>query len=180
MRAEVFEPHGMSRTVVRTSPYEVVSGRAEGYVAAEGGGWRETPDLGGAMGDGFVYTTAGDLLRWMDTYRTLGDRGPRREMTTEAVLADGDSTGYGLGLFLGEHRGLRTVEHGGSDAGHRSLFVYYPETESGVVVLTNSATVPASAREVAEAFFADAFPPESPRQPRPRRAAGDGRGPRER
>ncbi len=114
------------------------------------------------MGDGFIYTTVGDLLRWMDTYRTasLGGDGVRRQMTTEAVLTTGDSTGYGLGLFLGDHRGLREISHGGADAAHRAGFVYYPEIESGVVVLTNSPTVPVSAQRVAEVFFADAFAPE--------------------
>ena len=158
MQANVFGPHGMDRTVVRASPYEVVPGRAEGYTAAEGGGWREAIDLGGPLGDGAIYAPVGDLLRWMDTYRTLGDETPRRAMTTEYVTTTGDSTGYGLGLFLGERGGLRTVEHDGSDAGHRSLFVYYPEIESGVVVLTNSPTIPASATTIARAFFADAFP----------------------
>ena len=162
VRAEVFRPNGMDQTVVRTDPYQIVPGRAEGYVPAADGGWREAADLGGAMGDGFVYTTARDLLRWMDTYRTLGNEGPRRAMTTEFVTTPGDSTGYGLGLFLGEHRGLRVLEHGGADAAHRAGFVYYPEIESGVVVLTNSPTVPASARDVAEVFFADAFEPDEP------------------
>ncbi|WP_412069045.1 serine hydrolase [Rubrivirga sp. IMCC43871] len=162
MRAEVFEPLGMDRTVVRTDPAQVVPGRAMGYVPADDGGWKEATDLGGAMGDGFIYTTAGDLLRWMDTYRTASLGGPDvlRQMTTKAVLATGDTTRYGLGLFLGEHRGLRVVEHGGADAAHRADFVYYPEIESGVIVLTNSPTVPASAQAVAEVFFADAFEPE--------------------
>ena len=161
MRDEVFGPAGMTRTVVRATPYEVVPGRAEGYVAAEGGGWREAPDLGGAMGDGFVYMTVGDLLRWMDTYRTDGDGGPRRAMTTEFVTTAGDSTGYGLGLHLRERGGLRVLEHSGADTAHRALFVYYPEIESGVVVLTNSPTVPASTTAIARAFFAGAFPPEA-------------------
>lgn len=167
MRAEVFEPLGMDRTVVRTDPSEIVPGRAEGYVAASGGGWTEATDLGGAMGDGFIYTTAGDLLRWMDTYRTASLGGPdvRRAMTTEAVLPTGDSTGYGLGLFLRERRGQRAFEHGGADAAHRAGFVYFPEIESGVVVLTNSPTVPVSAQRVAEVFFPDAFEAEDASAP---------------
>ncbi|MEM0962782.1 MAG: serine hydrolase [Bacteroidota bacterium] len=159
-RANIFEPLGMDRTRVRTGPAEIVPGRAVGHDTGDDGMWQEVPDLGGAMGDGFVYTTVLDLLRWMDTYRTAGGSGARRAMTTEYVTSAGDSTGYGLGLFLREHRGLRTVEHGGSDAGHRADFVYYPEIESGIVVLTNSSLVPARAREIADVFFADAFPPE--------------------
>lgn len=162
MRETVFEPLGMTHTVVRHDPDEIVPGRAMGYVPAAGGRWQEARDLGGAMGDGFLYTTAGDLLRWMDTYRTasLGGEAVLREMTTEAVLTTGGSTGYGLGLFLGERRGLRQISHSGSDVGYRADFVYYPEIESGVVVLTNSPTVPARAGRVADVFFADAFAPK--------------------
>lgn len=162
MRETVFEPLGMDRTVVRADRSVIVPDRAVGYVAASGGGWKEATDLGGAMGDGSIYTTAGDLLRWMDTYRTagLGGEDVRREMTTRAVLTTGDTTSYGLGLFLREYRGLRTIEHSGTGAAHLAGFVYYPEIESGVVVLTNSPTMPVSAQAVAEVFFADAFEPE--------------------
>ena len=160
----VFEPLGMDRTVVRQDPDEVVPGRATGYAASTDGRWEEARELGGAMGDGFVYTTAGDLLRWMDTYRTaaVGGEGVRRAMTTEAVLTTGDSTGYGLGLRLGERRGLRQIGHSGGDHGYRADFVYYPEIEAGVVVLANSSTMPLSAGRVAEVFFKDAFEQDTP------------------
>ena len=82
MAEHVFEPLGMDRTVVRHDPDEIVLGRATGYAPASGGGWEEARELGGAMGDGFVYTTAGDLLRWMDTYRTAalgGEAVPPRD-----------------------------------------------------------------------------------------------------
>ncbi len=159
MRETVFEPLGMAHTVVRHDPDEIVPGRATGYVPTSDGRWQEARDLGGAMGDGFIYTTPADLLRWMDTYRTaeIGGEAVLRAMTTEAVLTNGDSTGYGLGLFLGERKGLRQISHGGSDMGYRASFVYYPEIEAGVVVLTNSPTVPASGGAIAEIFFADAF-----------------------
>ena len=169
MRETVFEPLGMGHTVVRHGPDEIVPGRATGYAPASGGRWEEARELGGAMGDGFVYTTAGDLLRWMDTYRTaeIGGEDVRRAMTTEAVLTTGDSTGYGLGLHLGGRRGLRQISHGGADHGYRADFVYYPEVEAGVVVLANSTAMPVSAGRVAEVFFADAFPPETPASPAP-------------
>ncbi|MGB3543752.1 serine hydrolase [Rubrivirga sp.] len=171
MRANVFEPLGMDHTVVRTDRAEIVPGRAMGYVPTDSGAWKEAIDIGGAMGDGGIYTTAGNLLRWMDTYRTasLGGENVRREMTTEAVLTTGDSTGYGLGLFLDEFRGQRRISHSGADIAHRSSFTYFPEIESGVVVLTNSPTIPVSSLGVAMVFFPDAF--ESPSASGAERAA---------
>ena len=171
MRTKVFEPLGMDHTVVRTNRAEIVPGRAMGYLPTDGGAWKEAIDIGGAMGDGGIYTTAGDLLRWMDTYRTasLGGVNVRREMTTEAVLTTGDSTGYGLGLFLDEFRGQQRIAHAGADIAHRSSFTYFPEIESGVIVLTNSPTVPVSSLGIAMVFFPDAF--ESPSASGAERAA---------
>ncbi len=167
MREEVFRPAGMNATMVRSNPYALVPNRAVGYVA-DRGEWREAPDLGGAMGDGFVYTTSSDLLRWMAAYASASEDAVRRQMTAEATLASGEDTGYGLGLFLREHRNVDTIEHSGADSAHRADFTYFPDIDAGVVVLTNSPTVPASTRTIADLFFDEEFglvandPPEEP------------------
>ncbi|MEV5967322.1 serine hydrolase domain-containing protein [Kribbella sp. NPDC051952] len=50
----------------------------------------------------------------------------------------------GLGWFVGNYRGHRTLSHAGSDPGFGSRFVLVPELRTGVVVLANSNNVPAS------------------------------------
>ena len=162
MRANVFLPLGMENTHVRPSPEAIVPGRAVGYTAASGGGWEESPDLGAAMGAGAIYSTAPDLAKWMDNYRTaeLGGRALVDAMTEPYVLASGDTTAYGLGLMLGERRGLRLVEHGGADLAHRSTFIYFPEIESGLILLTNSPSVPTPVGTLLDAFFGEHFEPE--------------------
>jgi len=157
MAAEVFAPLGMENTTVRAHPGDVIRNRSAGYIAAEGG-YRETADLGASMGAGGVYTTPGDLARWVRNFHTAELGGPDvlREMTTRFVLTDGDTTSYGLGLFIDEDRGLNRVHHGGADIAHRSSFVYYPDLEAGYVVLSNYAGLPGSiAPQVAIAFFGE-------------------------
>ena len=163
MKANVFEPLGMAKTRIRRDPGAVIPGRAEGYTMAEDGQWRETRDIPAGYGDGAVYTTAPDLARWMDNYRTgtLGGLDAIRQMTTRNVLAGGDTTGYGLGLFVDEYRGLQRLHHGGADAAHRSAFWYFPEIESGLLVHTNSPSTGGSPSAVAEAFFAEHLAPKS-------------------
>ncbi|MEM1057360.1 MAG: serine hydrolase [Bacteroidota bacterium] len=162
MRANVFEPLGMQNTYVREDPLTIIPRRAAGYVPGEEGGWMEVADLGGAMGAGAIYSTAPDLAKWMDNYRTgaLGGEDLIREMTTPYVLADGDTTSYGFGLFLDEFRGLRSIQHGGADTAHRSEFRYFPEIEMGLIGLTNSPNVPASILDIAEGFIAEFLEPE--------------------
>jgi hypothetical protein len=83
------------------------------------------------------------------------------EMTTSFVLNDGEETGYGLGLFIDEQRGLVRVHHGGADVSHRSLLVLYPEIDAGITVQSNASTFNSNtAFELAEAFFGDAMAPE--------------------
>lgn len=162
MRANVFLPLGMEHTYVRESPQTVIPGRASGYVPHEDGGWQEVSDLGGAMGAGGIYSTPPDLAKWMDNYRTarLGGQALIEEMTTPTVLASGDTTEYGLGLFIDTFRGQPRWQHGGADMAHRSTFEYLPELEMGLIVLSNSPSVPSSGGRIAEAFLGDHLEPE--------------------
>ena len=50
-----------------------------------------------------------------------------------------------LGWGVGSYRGHRTLSHSGADPGFGSKLVLVPERRTGVVVLANSNTVPASA-----------------------------------
>lgn len=50
-----------------------------------------------------------------------------------------------LGWAVGSYRGHRTLSHSGADPGFGSKLVLVPELRTGVVVLANSNTVPASA-----------------------------------
>jgi CubicO group peptidase (beta-lactamase class C family) len=155
MAEEVFGPLGMESTVVRAHPGQIVPGSTMGYIPGEGG-FREVRDIPASMGAGGIYTTVGDLARWMGNFATgeLGGEGVIREMTTPYVLANGDTTNYGLGLFMDEQGGLRRWQHGGNDVAHSSTFVYYPELDAGYVVLSNYGGMPGSVgRLVAEAFF---------------------------
>lgn len=158
MRQEVFGPLGMENTVIRSNPGEIVPGAAAGYVVAEGG-FRDTRDLGAAMGAGTIYTTVADLARWVRNFQTaeLGSPEIIEAMMTPFLLNDGEETSYGLGLVIDEDRGLKRVQHGGADNAHRSTFVYYPDLDAAYLLLSNlGSTMPGSlAPEVAEAFFGE-------------------------
>jgi CubicO group peptidase (beta-lactamase class C family) len=171
MQTHVFEPLGMTATVVRATPREIVPNSAQGYGPhGDGGGFREFRDIGAAMGAGGIYTTVADLALWMGNLRTaeLGGREVIRRMTTPNVLTTGDTTEYGLGLMMSQTRGLRTIHHGGADAAHRSHFAYYPDLDAGLVVLSNNAAFDGSIPgRIADVFFGDRMEPreETPEPP---------------
>lgn len=163
MRENVFLPLGMESTFVRADPMEIIPGSAQGYVPADDG-WLEARDLGASMGAGGIYTTVGDLARWVDNFDEprVGGPGMFDRLTTRFVLTDGDTTSYGLGLFVDEYRGLERVHHGGADVAHRSMLRYYPELDAAVVALSNNGTFNSGsiADQVADVFFGEHMEPE--------------------
>ncbi|MBS3745074.1 MAG: serine hydrolase [Wenzhouxiangellaceae bacterium] len=153
--AEVFTPLGMENTELRSETGQIIAGRAAGYNPTETG-FREVRDLSGADGAGGLYSTLSDMARWMDHLGefSIGGQAVREMMTTPYVLNDGESTEYGMGLFIDEIEGQPRWHHGGADMGHRSVFVYYPELDSGYMMLSNHMGLAgALPRRMAALFF---------------------------
>ena len=71
-----------------------------------------------------------------------------RDLMWQPVLPVGNppwEEAVALGWLVGSYRGQRTLSHSGADPGFMSRLVLVPERRTGVVVLANSNTVPASA-----------------------------------
>ena len=155
MRDEVFLPLGMTKTWVRANPGQIIPRRSNGYIAGEGG-FSEVRDLYGSAGAGGIYTTPGDVAKWMHNFKTGALGGPAviKEMTTSFVLNSGSPSNYGYGLFLDTNRGLKRWQHGGNDVAHSSTFVYFPDLDAGYVVFSNYQGVPGGIADVvSDAFF---------------------------
>ncbi len=112
-------------------------------------------------GDGQLYTTVEDLLRW-DQYL----HGPERPaihslMLTEGALDDGEPLGRARGLYLGEYRGLRTIHHTGSSWGSRSVLMRFVQPDVAIAIACNDgmADTLALAYRVADHYLADALAP---------------------
>ncbi|GAA5523243.1 serine hydrolase [Aliifodinibius salicampi] len=163
MKKQVFEPLGMNHTMVRKTQNQVVPESSQGYTMSKDGEYREVADLGGAMGAGGIYTTLGDLAKWIRNLEepTVGSENIIRQMTTPYKLNNGQSTEYGLGLFAQEYRGLEYIHHGGSDLAHRSMLMYFPEIEAGVVTQSNNSSFQGDiAQKIADEYFGEHMEPK--------------------
>ncbi len=161
LRDEVFQPLGMTRSTVRADRSTIIPGAAMGYMSRPGG-FAEAMDLGGAVGAGAIYTTVEDLQRWGENMLAptpkVGTRAMFDLMMTNAKLNDGKPSGYGMGLFTDEQRGLRRVHHGGADISQRSMLVLYPSLNAGVSLQSNNSSFSYNlAFDIAAAFFNDAM-----------------------
>jgi CubicO group peptidase (beta-lactamase class C family) len=160
----IFAPLDMTHTAYLGSYNDIVPNRAIGYQPA-GSGYQADMPRWLQLGDGAVFTTVEDLVRWGENFRTtkVGGAAMRDALLTRGRLANGEVLNYALGLMHGEHRGLATVFHGGSWGGYVAEFLRFPDQQYGVAVLCNRADAdpPALALKVAEIHLAgemDAVP----------------------
>jgi CubicO group peptidase (beta-lactamase class C family) len=170
VREHVFLPLGMQATHMHDDHERVVPRRAYSY-RADGDGWRNAVLSYANAGATSMFTTAGDLARWLRNYETaeLGSAALTAQMRQRAVLNSGDTIPYAFAIVRGEHRGRTTWSHGGADAGFRSAVLHIPDERLGVVVLGNAASLDAAglARQVADIYLGvEATRTQSQPQPR--------------
>jgi CubicO group peptidase (beta-lactamase class C family) len=90
---------------------------------------------------GSLLSTTGDLVKWHKVL-TGGEfirDDSYKQMTTPALLNDGESFPYGFGLGVGSMRGHRMIAHGGGIHGFRCYTMWLPDEDVYVAVLTNGA-----------------------------------------
>jgi CubicO group peptidase (beta-lactamase class C family) len=115
--------------------------------------WRSDAGIVARPLSGEIYSTAGDMARWLRLQLAEGTFGGRRLLVPEIVLEmqalqfsvpvasrpEGNIYaarfyGSGLGWFVQEYRGRKVVSHGGSWG---AMVAMIPEERLGVVVLSN-------------------------------------------
>ena len=163
MESRIFRPLGMNNTTVKVEVGQIIPGASQGYAPGENGGYRAVIDFAEAYGASSVNTTAEDITKWMLNYRDMKVGGPAaiEAMTTRGILTSGDTTGYGLGLGVGEWRGQRVYRHTGGETAHRTWFSYFPDIESGLFFSSaNPAFSLGMWSDIAGAWFNEYLAPE--------------------
>ena len=159
----IFRPLEMTYTHFHQDLRQLVPNRAYSYEKTDGG-YQALPLNYANVGATSLFTTASDLVRWLDNFREpkVGGGAAIERLQEKAVLSNGEKVDYGLGISLGRYRGLKTISHGGGDAGYRSFVLWFPEEELGVAVVSGLASFDSggTANKVADVFLADKTSPE--------------------
>ena len=161
----IFGPLGMTKTQWRDDFTEIVKERSIAYTRGEDDAWHMLMPFENVHGNGGLLTTVGDLLRFTRNLDTGEVGGPDfvRLMHEQGALSTGRRISYAGGLFVGEYRGVREVQHSGGTAGYRGFLTRYPDHGVAVSVMCNAG--PANpgrlAREVAELYLGDAISEEA-------------------
>ncbi|MFJ5882907.1 serine hydrolase domain-containing protein [Kitasatospora cineracea] len=118
-RRQIFDPLGMHATGFQSDPRQVVPGAAAAYRPADNG-WQHTQPPVALPGPGSLFTTAGDLDRWLGHLHQLwqhdGASLPWHEVLGYRT-ADHEPYLYGPGLYADPRPGHTAVFHYGHEHG---------------------------------------------------------------
>lgn len=142
MERQVFGPAGLEDTGLDRGPASRAGVTAFYSADAEGARIVAPPvDLSDRWAGGGMISTAEDLVRFGSALLSgelVGDEG-REALFTPQTLADGTSTGYGMGWEIREDPEGRTVYyHGGMVTGGLAHLILYPESGLVFAVLANT------------------------------------------
>lgn len=163
----IFRPLGMETTRFQHDHSSLIPGKAFGYEQRQGG-WHTSNSMLDVVGDGGLYSSVSDMLRWVANFdnQKIG-AAALKTMRTPAKLSNGTEINYGMGLIPSQYRGLPIVEHGGGLGGYRTEVLWFPARQLSVVCLCNAGTANPGelARKVAAVYLSSEMKaPDGPGQ----------------
>lgn len=162
-KARIFGPLGMSGSLMYDDYEKIIPRRATGYDVGDDGRVRQVHNYNfDVAGDGQMYTTVEDLLRWDDYLHGAAKPAILAQMLTEGHLNNGEPTGYAQGIELGEYRGQRTLQHTGSSWGSRSVLMRFVDPALSIAIACNDGNSDPLrlAQQVADHYLADQLGPD--------------------
>lgn len=142
MKKNIFVPLNMNDTYIMDIQGEVFPDCADSYVE-EGESFRKIYDNSTAYGQGGMYTSLVDMIKWVSHFENSEVLTAELwgKMLTQGMLNNGDTLDYARGIRQDIYRGIKRIGHSGSSAGYRTLLAYFPEYDLGVVIKTNTAGI---------------------------------------
>jgi CubicO group peptidase (beta-lactamase class C family) len=140
VRETILVPAGIS-SMRPDDVYAVIPFRARGYSLRKDGTLENCAlaDLSNKLPGGGWLATAGDLVLFA---RALSDgrivsRQSLEAMWTPRKLANGETTGYGLGWAVTEVDGVKVVQHSGGQQGANTHLLIAPDKRITIAVMAN-------------------------------------------
>lgn len=139
LRERIFDPIGMFDTVLRRWDTDFVPNSASLHMTNAAGRYVKSYIGMALAGEGGIVSTVDDMLRWLAhmTAPMIGSTETWATMKTPHRLANGASTGYGLGLITNRYRGVETLFHGGGVLGGNSHMLKVPAAGLDVAIMVN-------------------------------------------
>ncbi|MBQ7087750.1 MAG: beta-lactamase family protein [Clostridia bacterium] len=139
-KERIFDVLGMDSTCIKMGYKDIVKNRAQSYLDNGCGSYVNQPLNFGVAGATSLNTNVHDFIKLMDEYKNPKhfDKAIFDVMFTPAVLTSGETSIYGGGMMIQEHKGHKIYTHGGVDAGYRADMAIYPDDDLDIVIFANT------------------------------------------
>lgn len=152
----IFEPLKMNNTHFHDNNAQVVLNRATGYTPVDNHFEISMTQLE-MIGDGGIFTTVEDMAKWIDNFSShkVGSSKFTNTMQTRAILNNGDTLKYALGLNITKYKDKLAIRHGGAFVGFRAEMIRFPTDDLAIIVLANRSDAQPSqqANKIADILF---------------------------
>ncbi len=136
----IFQPLGMTNSMVCDDPAEVINNCANSYAPAGDGKFQRVVSQLSAEGSSSIFMSAEDMGKWLLNFESgrVGGKDVIQAMQQPGKLNNGTRVDYGFGLGLGVYHRIPRITHGGSWAGYRSFMMWMPEKRFAIAILANT------------------------------------------
>ena len=136
----LFEALEMPSTDFLSHYGQIIPNKARPY--GNWGVWREEPTITEVHGDGALFTTLQDQLRWEQIIqRNDGKHLSKEIIEASQIPLEND---YGYGLEFDNRHGLDYTFHDGATGAYNATFLRFPSKNLSIVVMSNNRNVPAN------------------------------------
>jgi CubicO group peptidase (beta-lactamase class C family) len=140
-KENIFTPLGMTSTQFYDDHERIVPNRAYSY-HNDNGVFKKSVLNYANVGATSLFTTVEDLSKWAMNFENtkVGNANVMAMMEERGILNKGDTLDYAFGQVIQKYKGLKSVAHGGGDAGYRTFLLRFPEQKFSVTVFSNLAS----------------------------------------
>lgn len=138
----MFQELSMPNTGFLTNYMAVIPNKARPY--GNWNGWREIPVITEVHGDGALFTTLQDQLKWEQIVQINNGKHLSQKLInrSQQPLKISTNNDYGYGLEFDTYGGLNRKYHNGATGGYRATFWRFPTEKISFVIMTNNRRVP--------------------------------------
>ncbi len=166
LNEKIFKPLGMSKSFVMDIQGEIFPDMANSY-SPSNKQWTAVYDNSTAFGQGGIYMSLDDVEKWFIHLTKAGEHGeiPIYSLLKKAVLTNGDTLNYALGIENDIFKNINFWQHTGSSAGYRTAFTWIPSTNQVIILKSNYSSFDAikTTQEIMSILFSIPLENEMPK-----------------
>jgi ribosomal protein L33 len=151
----MFTELGMSNSSFLTNYMAVIPQKARPY--GSWNGWREYPSITEIHGDGALFTTLADQLKWEQIIQRNDGSLVKKELLdkSQSVVSNSTTDKYGYGLMFDQYQGLDYLFHDGNTGAYNATFFRFPHKNLAIVIMANNGNVSTTylARQLTDIVF---------------------------